>query len=368
MSYESTNHRTRVLIVDDSSFARFTISRQLSADPEIEIVGVARDGIDALEMVKLLKPSVVTMDVEMPRMDGLSALKRIMSECPTPVVMLSSLTDADTDTTLTALERGAVDFFLKPSLVSPAGDSWSAGKLAEKVKMAARVNISRLRIRPGGRVKHPRPKQPSPGKPLPGGEHRPPAPIVIIGCSTGGPKALCQLIPNLPGDLPASILIVQHMPPGFTRSLAQRLDQLSQIEVKEARPGDQIKVGQALLAPGNYHMIVDSKGNVELNRKPHQCGLRPAVDVTMEAASEAYSSLCIGVILTGMGFDGTRGAASIKEAGGKIIVEDESTCVIYGMPKSVVDSGNADKIVPLPHISREIVRMCQESQRVLDRV
>ncbi len=344
----------RVLIVDDSAFARLSISRQLSSDPEIKVVGVARDGIEALEKIKELKPNVVTLDVEMPRMGGLKTLEHIMSEEPIPVVMLSSLTGKGTETTIKALELGAIDFFLKSSPATPAGFYGSNGDLNTKVKLAARVERARLKVVTRRGEIHPRPER------LPSRHPSPPSKVIVIGSSTGGPRALYDLIPNLPGDIPASILVVQHMPPMFTKSLANRLNQLSQIEVKEAELGDSLGKGYALVAPGNYHMMVKMGGTIGLNQGPPVLGLRPAADVTMQSVARVYGALSIGVVLTGMGSDGTRGAASIKAAGGKIAAQDEATCVVYGMPRSVIESGNADKIVPLPQMAYEIVLMCRE--------
>ncbi len=344
----------KVLIVDDSAFARLSISRQLSSDPEIEVVGVACDGIEALEKIKELKPNVVTLDVEMPRMGGLKTLEHIMSEEPIPVIMLSSLTGKGTETTIKALELGAIDFFLKSSPAAPAGFYGLNGDLNAKVKLAAKVERARLKVVTRRGEIHPRPER------LPSRHPSPLNKVIVIGSSTGGPGALYDLIPNLPGDIPASILIVQHMPPMFTKSLADRLNQLSQIEVKEAESGDSLGKGYALVAPGNYHMMVKMGGKIGLNQGPPVLGLRPAADVTMQSVARVYGALSIGVVLTGMGSDGTRGAASIKAAGGKIAAQDEATCVVYGMPRSVAESGNADKIVPLPQMACEIVLMCQE--------
>lgn len=342
----------RVLVVDDSTFARLSIARQLSSDPEIEIVGDAGNGVEALEKVKELKPGVVTLDVEMPHMDGLETLERIMTEVPTPVVMVSSLTGKGTQTTIRALELGAIDFFLKSSPASPVGFYGLDNDLKNKVKLAAGVDGTRLRpvARRGG--VHPRPKRALSRR------AGPPNKVVVIGSSTGGPGALYQLVPNLPGDISASVLVVQHMPPVFTRSLADRLDELSQIEVKEAEMGDSLRKGRVLIAPGNYHMVVDRDSRVGLNQKPPVLGLRPAVDVTMQSVARVYGALSVGVVLTGMGSDGTRGSASIKTAGGRVAAQDEASCTIYGMPRSVIESGYADKIVSLPQMAAEIVRMC----------
>lgn len=346
----------KVLVVDDSSFARLSITRQLSSQPGISIIGVARDGIEALEKIKGLKPDVITLDVEMPRMGGLETLERIMAEEPTPVVMLSSLTSKGAGITIRALELGAIDFFLKSSRATSTGYFGLTDELNIKVKLAARVKATRLKVTNRRIEAHHRTERTAARR------LRVSDKVVVIGSSTGGPAALYEIIPNLPASLPASVLVVQHMPPSFTTSLAERLDQLSQMEVREARPGDRLNRGQVLLAPGNYHMIVKRSGTVELNKEALVMGLRPAVDVTMQSVAPVYGPATIGVVLTGMGADGTKGAASIKAAGGKIIVQDAATCVIYGMPRCVVESGNADKITPLPQIPKEVVTMCQNGR------
>lgn len=343
-----------VLIVDDSAFARLSITKQLSADPGIEIIGYAADGIEALEKVEELKPDVVTLDVEMPRMEGLEALARIMSENPTPVVMLSSLTGKGTEITVRALELGAIDFFLKVSRATGAGFYGLDNTLNAKVKLAAAIGGARLRMAARRREAPPRPKKP-PGQLL-----TVPKKAVVIGSSTGGPGALYEVIPSLPADIPAAVLLVQHMPPVFTKSLADRLNELSHIQVKEAEQGDVLRPGLALLAPGNYHMEVKMDRKIAVNQKPPVLGLRPSVDITMLSASLAYGPSTIGVVLTGMGSDGTKGAASIKAVGGKIAAQDEATCVVYGMPRSVAESGYADRVVPLTEMADEIMKMVRE--------
>jgi len=350
---------TRVLVVDDSALARMVISRRISLDPGIEVVGVAFDGIDALEKVKTLKPDVVTLDVEMPRMDGLTTLSRIMAESPTAVVMLSRLTEEDAEVTIKALEAGAVDFFLKPSMVDKGGLSNAIAGLNDKIKMAGRVDISRVvrSLRRG--ISRYRGAESLLASPARISGPRPQKNVVIIGSSTGGPKALCEIVPGLPRDLPASILIVQHMPMGFTRSLARRLAQLSQVEVREAASGDKLGAGQALVAPGNYHMVVGEADDVSLNQEPARNGVRPSIDVTMESVAANAGYRCIGVVLTGMGSDGKNGAAAIKKSGGIVIAQDEPTSVIYGMPRSVAECGCADKVLPLHQITQEVVDLCK---------
>ena len=348
--------KIRVLVVDDSAFARSIIAKKLNADPELEVIDFAKDGLEAVEKVKSLKPNVVTLDVSMPRMDGLEALDRIMLECPTPVVMLSALTGEQTQTTLTALERGAVDFFLKPSITNTTGETTAVADLIKTIKTASTVSAARLRtignLNRTNRIDN-QPKAPRSTKLNK---------VVVIGASTGGPKALADLIPALPGDLPAAVVIVQHMPPMFTKSLAERLDRSSAIEVKEAQDGDKVESGKVLIAPGGYHMVMTKDWTVKMNQDPQVCGVRPSVDVLMQSVSQVCKTATLGVVLTGMGSDGTNGASRIKAMGGQVIVEHESTCSIYGMPKSVVDAGFADKSVPLNKMSQEIAAMCSSRQ------
>ncbi len=347
---------TGVLVVDDSSFARLSIIKQLSKDPDIKILDYAKDGYEAIEKVKTLKPDVVTLDVQMPKMDGLEALKKIMSDAPTPVVMLSSLTDEGTEITIKALELGAIDFYLKSMLTASGGTSECSETLSQKVKMAAHA---------GKRLKKYNPQASEPSL-LPFRQHRispnillsAQSKVVVIGSSTGGPGALYQVIPNIPADIPAGILIVQHMPAAFTKSLAMRLNDVSKIKVKEAEPGDIIYEGQAYIAPGNFHMTVVKGNRIQTDQRPPTMGLRPAANYTMMSVADVYGKASIGVVLTGMGSDGTEGVRRIRQAGGKVAVQNEETCVVYGMPKSVVDAGLADKILPIQDIAAEITSMC----------
>ena len=345
--------KVRVLVVDDSAFARVSITKALSSDPEIEVIAAAHDGIDALDKIKSLKPDVVTLDVSMPRMDGLTALKHIMSECPTPVVMLSAHTGEGTHATIEALQMGAIDFHLKVSGVGSAGLNGTATELLEKIKIAAKVPASRLRMVTIAAT----PRKPAEKNKKSSAVRNK---VVVIGSSTGGPKALTEIVPALPADIPAAILIVQHMPGGFTKSLSERLDMASQISVKEAEEGDELETGKALLAPGGFHMVLGRRGRIHLNEDPPQNGVRPAVDVTMESVAKNYGKSAVGIVLTGMGSDGTRGAKLIKGAGGTVSVEHESTCAVYGMPRSVVEANCADSILKLPAIADEIARICRE--------
>ncbi len=343
----------KLLIVDDSPFTRHTLARRLASEGGVDVVGHASNGIEALEQVKRLRPDVVTMDIEMPRMDGLAALERLMAENPMPVVMLSSLTGEGTVETLRALELGAVDFFLKSSRANPAGLDEAATDLRDKIVNAARSNPRRLGPRVSPTV---------PGRPTETPRNRAStmSAVVVIGTSTGGPKALMELLPAIPGNIPAGMLIVQHMPPGFTRSLAERLDDLSPLHVREAEAGALVRPGEALLAPGGYHMTVDNTGRVQLDEGPTQNGVRPAADPAMETIARAYGRRSVGVVLTGMGSDGRRGASYIKRAGGRVAAEDESTSIVFGMPRCVIEDGLADVVVPLPEMAAVIVEMCEQ--------
>lgn len=342
----------KVLIVDDSAFARLAISRELKSTGGIEVVDFARNGYEALEKIKQLKPDVVTLDVEMPDLNGLQTLEKIMSECPTPVVMISSLTGSGTEATIRALEAGAVDFFLKHTLANPIGGGDEADTLRNKILMAAKAKLTRREASlPTLPVNNIQPKAI--------GIRRPANRVLIIGSSTGGPKALYQVVPALPAELPAAVLIVQHMPAGFTGSLAARLDQLSNLMVKEGADGDVLYNGVAYVARGGFHMVVEDGGVVSLNQNPAVCGVRPSIDVTMQSLPRVFGSAVLGVVLTGMGSDGTNGSQLIKQNGGKIIAEDESTCVVWGMPKSVAEAGYADLVLPLPRIANAIVGILQ---------
>lgn len=346
----------RLLIVDDSAFARYSISRLVSGDPGIEVVGSAKDGVEALEKTVQLRPDVITLDIEMPRMNGLDALQKIMSEQPTPVLVVSSLTSEGSDTTIKALELGAVDFFLKSSSSCPTGYYGAESRLMDKIRLAARLDKSKLRSHNGGipvkkaaRIT----RQTSPGSPRK---------IVAIASSTGGPGALYHLIPHLPQDIPAALLVVQHMPPAFTKSLADRLNDLSALSVREAQDGDQVREGQVLVAPGGFHMAIENEYRISLSKDPPILGLRPAADVMLSSVARLYGKDTICVVLTGMGSDGTKGATLVKAAGGHVIAQDEASCVVYGMPRSVAEAGAADEVLPLTSIAGHIAKLCLNSR------
>ena len=352
----------RVLVVDDSAFMRKVITDIIERDPQLQVVGKARDGIDALEKIVQCKPDVVTMDIEMPGLDGLSALAKIMSSNPVPIIMLSSLSKASTERTVKALELGAVDFIAKPSGPISLDISSIEDEITKKIKLAAgtekllQKNFKTVEVKPKAVLPFAENKNTGDDKSL--------NKLLVIGTSTGGPKALHQVIPYLPKNLPAGVLIVQHMPPGFTKSLAERLHSLSEINVKEAEHGEEIKTGWAYIAPGDSHLAVDvnrsgsnKKLMVRLDKSELVNGHRPAVDVMFKSAAEQFWGHLVGVIMTGMGSDGANGLKLVKERGGMTIAEHQSTCIVYGMPKAAVENGCVDKIVPLPEISQEIVKM-----------
>lgn len=349
--------RIKVLIVDDSAFARYNVSKYICSDRNIEVIGTSHDGYDAIKKVKALKPDVVTMDIEMPHLDGLQALEQIMSDCPTPTIMLSSLTSEGAEATIRALELGAIDFFLKPSLTSSDNKDLIFSELIKKIKHVARININHLTNNRGAIYKKESIEVESLRQPV-NTEHSDITKLIIIGSSTGGPRSLYQIIPTIPSNIPAAILIVQHMPPKFTGTMAERLNELSNINIKEAQNCDEIVEGRALIAPGGYHMIVGKDKKILITEDKPRSGLRPAVDVTMESAVNVYGRLCTGVILTGMGHDGTEGASLIKAAGGTVLAQDEETCVVFGMPRSIIENGLANKVVPLNEIVKEIIAIC----------
>ncbi|GAB6180143.1 chemotaxis response regulator protein-glutamate methylesterase [Desulfotomaculum defluvii] len=351
----------KVLVVDDSSLMRRLISRLLEEDKEIQVIGSAADGLEALQQIKVLRPDVVTLDVEMPKLDGIATLRRLMRECPTPAIMLSAHTHEGARATMDALSAGAVDFVAKPS--TSAELPKMVEDLKTKVKVAARVSLGRVRTTLSQTSAKPKPTAPPPVRPVaqtPRQFRCGKIDLVVIGCSTGGPAALQQIIPYLPAHLPAGVVIVQHIPVGFSKSMAEHLDKKSAISVRHAEEGDEIKAGQVLVAPAGFDLNFKAKGNgatVSLTNfgaslKPG--GFRPSVDWVMKSAAEVYGCRTMGVLLTGMGRDGAQGMLAIKERGGPTIAEHQSTCVVYGMPKAAADIGAAGKMVPLPQIVQEI--------------
>jgi len=336
----------KVLVVDDSALMRRIMKDILEKQPEIEVVGSAKDGMEAIEMIKTLDPDVVTLDVEMPRMNGLETLSRIINVKQVPVIMVSALTTKDASITVQALMNGAADFITKPTDLFSNFDSF-AEELKTKIIYIARSKgrfIPSVAVSTRKEIKYP------------GG---PPKKLVIIGASTGGPQAIYQVLSNLSLLADVSLVIVQHMPAGFTRSLAERLDSSSRFLVKEAEGGESLKGGMAYIAPGGYHLIIEGS-RFSLTKDPPIWGVRPAVDISMITGAQSFKDKTVGVLLTGMGVDGTKGMEEIKKFGGKTIAQDEKSCIVFGMPKAAIEKGVVDKIVELDSIASEIERTILE--------
>nr|WP_108305815.1 chemotaxis response regulator protein-glutamate methylesterase [Metalysinibacillus jejuensis] len=356
--------KKKVLIVDDSAFMRKLISDFFAGHPTIEVIGTARNGKDAIKKVQQLKPDVVTLDVEMPEMNGLEALKEIMTTNPMPVVMLSSKTREGTESTLLAMEYGAFDFVAKPSGTISLDLHKIKDQLIETVEEALKVPKSKFNssvkvtrsVQPGQVVETP--KRPQNKRPTFSAASKK---IVLIGTSTGGPRALQQVITKLPADIKAPVLIVQHMPAGFTKSLAERLNQLSKITVKEAEHGDILQNGHAYVAPGGYHLRVNKVGTTYAialdNKAPARSGHRPAVDVMYEDVSRFKELDKVAVIMTGMGSDGSKGLIELKQTGNTVaIAESAETCIVYGMPKAAVETQLIDEVVFVEDIAQTIMK------------
>ncbi|MBA1200865.1 chemotaxis response regulator protein-glutamate methylesterase [Pseudomonas capeferrum] len=382
----------KVLVVDDSGFFRRRVSEILSADPTIQVVGTASNGKEAIDQALALKPDVITMDYEMPMMDGITAVRHIMQRCPTPVLMFSSLTHEGARVTLDALDAGAVDYLPKnfedisrnpdkvkqmlcekvhtlsrsnrrlSSFVSsspvPAASSPAAGHGPAATTSA--VASTRPASAPTRAAVPTRPATSTPGAPA----HSSPAPkrkaykLVAIGTSTGGPVALQRVLTQLPAGFPAPLVLIQHMPAAFTKAFAERLDKLCRIRVKEAEDGDVLRPGLALLAPGGKQMMVDGRGTVKILPGDERLNYKPCVDITFGSAAKSYGDKVLSVVLTGMGADGREGARLLKQGGSTVWAQDEASCVIYGMPMAIVKANLADAIYSLDEIGRHLVEAC----------
>lgn len=346
--------RIRTLVVDDSFFMRTLISDVLNSDPGIEVVDTARGGEAALKKTKILGPDVITLDYMMPGRDGLSTIENIMKIRPTPIVMLSAYTERGAVTTLKCLEAGAVGFVSKPSNEVSLDIEKVRDELIEEVKRASKVDVRKVKaILSRDRIKL-----------FVGPRTAIREKVIVMGASTGGPQVLELILSELPYNLPAPVLVVQHMPAEFTGPMAKRFDQRSEIVIKEAEEGDAVEPGTVYIAPGGLHMTVkreelegEAKVVIRLNRGPLVHGLRPSIDVTMKSVSEVYGENAIGVLLTGMGEDGVEGMRVIKSAEGKTLAQDEATSLIFGMPKRAIEEGSVDKVFPAFEMSREVVRL-----------
>ena len=352
--------KTRVLIVDDSAIMRQLLTEILSQDPSLEVVGAAGDPFVARDKIKALNPDVLTLDVEMPRMDGLSFLEKLMRARPMPVLMVSSLTEQGAATTLRAMELGAVDFVTKPKLDVRTGTLELADEIVEKVKAASRAHVRTRRSAEPGAKSAPTAIV-APAGALLKSTHK----VIAVGASTGGTEALREFLVPLPPDTPG-IVIVQHMPANFTKSFAERLDTQCQMRVKEAVDGDRILPGHVLIAPGNFHMGVQRSGatySVRVFMADPVNRHRPSVDVLFDSCAQTIGANALGVILTGMGNDGAKGMLSMRKAGARTFAQDEATCVVFGMPREAILAGGAEQTLALQDMPEAVLRALAEGER-----
>ena len=342
------NNVARVLIVDDSAYVRKVVAQMLSRSPFLEVVGIARDGREALEVAERVEPDVITCDLNMPEMDGVAFVREQMARHPLPIIIVSVVNGAG-EQVLAALDAGAIDFLQKPTALASDRLLEVADELVEKVKAAAAAPMTRLR-----RAEPPAVPLAAPAR---GGNGA--VDMVVLGVSTGGPQALKAVMPQLPGDLPVPIAVVLHMPPGYTELYAAKLGEITALDVKEAAEGDEVRPGLVLLAPAGRHLTFRRDGIrivCHLDLRPLDTLHRPSVDVLFQSAAEMYGARTLGVVMTGMGSDGREGAAWIKARGGRILTEAEASCIVYGMPRSVVEAGLSDAAVPLEGLADAILR------------
>jgi len=346
--------KIKVFVVDDSNFMRKIITDMLNSDPQITVIGTASDGRETVEKVKTLNPDVITLDIIMPEMDGLTALEQIMKICPTPVVMFSKVTRDGAEATLKALEFGAVDFVTKPQDADLGSIKIEIDKvkteLIDKIKIASRIDRNKLKVLyPTTRIREKISNVAEPTERM-----------ICIGSSAGGPKVLMEIMPQLPYDLNSGVLVAQHMPSFFIKSFTERLSNISKISVREAKIGDIITQATAFLAPESYTIKVEKikkGGAVTLSSEPSVHRVKPCIDSMMEAAAQVYGAKTIGVLLSGMGRDGVKGLKAIKAAGGKTIVQDESSSIVFGMAKAAIEEGVVDKVVPANKIIEEVLKL-----------
>jgi two-component system chemotaxis response regulator CheB len=342
----------RVLIVDDSAYVRKVIRQMLSRSPFIEVVGAARDGQEALELVENLRPDIVVSDLIMPRMDGITFVREQMTRKPLPIVIVSIANEGG-ELALAALDAGAVDFVQKPTALATDKILEVSEELIEKVKAAATVSMKRLPASPGVAAMPGRSSSLAPRGKL--------VDIVVLGISTGGPQALKYLIPELPADFPVPIAVVLHMPVGYTEMYARKLNEIAQLDVREAREGDEFLPGVLLLAAAGKHLTIQRREDgalvARLDSRPFDTQHRPSVDVLFQSAAEVCRNRTLGIVMTGMGADGKQGAAWIKAQGGLVFTEAEESCVVYGMPRAIVEAGLSDRSEPLDRIARAIMEV-----------
>jgi two-component system chemotaxis response regulator CheB len=356
--------KIKVLVVDDSALIRTLVSTIVDAQSDMMVVAAAPDPLAARTLIKALDPDVITLDIEMPKMDGLDFLERIMRLRPMPVVMLSTLTERGSEATLRALELGAVDFIAKPKLdVARGMDSFGA-ELVEKIRTAATSRVRQIIGDGAGRLSRP-------VLPLLGPAHCAPERLIAIGASTGGTEAIKEVLVQIPGDAPP-IVIAQHMPAGFTESFARRLDGLCRITVKEAQDGERLLIGHAYIAPGNRHLLVGKRGSdyiATLSDSDPVNRHRPSVEVLFHSVAKHVATHAIGIMLTGMGKDGASAMRAMKDAGACNFAQDEASCVVFGMPREAIAAGAIDAVLPLDEIARRVMSvLLRDANRTLNRV
>jgi two-component system chemotaxis response regulator CheB len=359
----SVTGKIRVLIVDDSAFMRKVLHSIVLAEPGFEVAGEARDGREAVAQTEALKPDVITMDINMPHIDGLQATEQIMSTNPRPIVIVSSESKEGAEITLKALELGAIDFVAKPSSGVDLDMSSVRDELVRKLRVAAKVRVvrtaARTKLAQEIATSAPRTEPgvvPGPKEPARNGG-APPAPrshnkfpLIVIAASTGGPATLMKFVPAFPKDFPGAVIIVQHMPGSFTSQFSQQLSESCAIRVKEAEAGEIVAPGTVYICPGSHHLRVSPTGRMTLDDGPRILGYRPCADVTLESVAEFAGPMSVGVILTGMGNDGTRGAQAVKNASGYVIAQDEATSVIFGMNAEAIRAGTVDQVLPIENV------------------
>lgn len=358
--------KTRVLIVDDSAFMRKVLEEIIRTDPKLEVIGQAKDGREAITMAQSLQPDVLTMDINMPRMDGLEATQHIMTQNPRPILIVSSESRQGAASTLRALELGAIDFVTKPSSGIDLDMKSVRDELLGKLKMAAKVRVVRTAaLHDSSSGREPK-SQPQPAKEIGNSEAR--IPLVVIAASTGGPATLMRLIPRFPKDFPAAVVLVQHMPATFTSQLSLQLTEVASIRVKEAEPNEPLQSGIFYVCPGSHHLRISLTGRIKLDDGPRISGYRPCADVAFESAAAYGGANVVGVVLTGMGNDGAKGVQALKAARACVLAQDEATSVIFGMPAEAIRTGAVDQVVGIdemyPAIEKYLESICRQIQPI----
>ena len=347
--------KIRVLVVDDSAFMRKVLQGIIASDPQLEVCGEARDGRDAVSQTEALKPDVISMDINMPHMDGLQATEIIMGNNPHPILVVSSESRDGAEVTLKALQLGAIDFVAKPTGGIDLDMSSVKEELCRKLKMAAKVRV----VRNATRSKLPLPPEKAESGRLPSPQGAGKFPLIVVASSTGGPATLMKFVPFFPKDFPGAVVVIQHMPGNFTAQFSKQLGEVSRMQVKEAESGEIIVPYHVYVCPGSHHLRVSPTGRITLDDGARIGGYRPCADIALETAAAYAGPMTTGVVLTGMGNDGARGVQAVKAAGGHVIAQDESTAVIFGMPKEAIKTGVVDAVLPIEEIYKGIEKRVQ---------